>query len=115
MALANLLKGVPIDATMSYVGGFFDLLIPYTLIAGLATLSLFVTHGAIFLNLKSTDPIRARALAAIKRIGPAATVLLLLFVVGHLPLDRRLRAAGLRTRASCRSRAARRAACRRAT
>ncbi len=82
VALANLLKGVPIDASKSYVGGFFDLLSPYTLIAGLAALSLFVTHGAIFLNLKSTDPIRARALAAIKRIGPAATVLLLLFVVG---------------------------------
>ena len=51
-------------------------------IAGLASLSLFVTHGAIFLHLKSTDPIRARSLAAIKKIGPAATVLLLLFVIG---------------------------------
>jgi cytochrome d ubiquinol oxidase subunit II len=82
VALANLLKGVPIDASKSYVGGFFDLLSPYTLVAGLASLSLFVTHGAIFLNLKSSDPIRARSLAAIKKIGPAATVLLLLFVVG---------------------------------
>jgi cytochrome bd ubiquinol oxidase subunit II len=82
VALANLLKGVPIDASKNYVGGFFDLLSPYTLVAGLASLSLFVTHGAIFLHLKSSDPIRARALAAIKRIGPAATVLLLLFVVG---------------------------------
>jgi cytochrome d ubiquinol oxidase subunit II len=82
IALANLLKGTPIDASKNFVGGFFDLLSPYTLIAGLASLSLFVTHGAIFLHLKSTDPIRARALAAIKRIGPAATALLLLFVVG---------------------------------
>jgi cytochrome d ubiquinol oxidase subunit II len=82
VALANLLKGVPIDASKHYVGGFFDLLSPYTLVAGLASLSLFVTHGAVFLHLKSTDPIRARSLAAIKRIGPAATVLLLLFVAG---------------------------------
>lgn len=82
VALANLLKGTPIDASKNFVGGFFDLLSPYTLIAGLAALSLFVTHGAIFLHLKSTDPIRSRALAAIKKIGPAATVLLLLFVVG---------------------------------
>jgi cytochrome d ubiquinol oxidase subunit II len=82
VALANLLRGVPIDASKNYVGGFFDLLSPYTLIAGLASLSLFVTHGAIFLHLKSTDPIRARALAAVKRIGPVATVLLLSFVVG---------------------------------
>jgi cytochrome d ubiquinol oxidase subunit II len=82
VALANLLKGVPIDASKNYVGGFFDLLSPYTLVAGLASLSLFVTHGAIYLNLKSSEPIRARATAAIKKIGPAATVLLLLFVVG---------------------------------
>jgi cytochrome d ubiquinol oxidase subunit II len=82
VALANLLKGTPIDASKTFTGGFFDLLSPYTLLAGLATLSLFVTHGAIFLNLKSTDPIRSRAVAATKRVGPAATVLLLLFAGG---------------------------------
>jgi cytochrome d ubiquinol oxidase subunit II len=82
VALANLLKGVPIDRTKTFTGGFFDLLSPYTLLAGLATLTLFVTHGAIFLNLKSTDPIRSRAVAATKRVGPGATVLLLLFAVG---------------------------------
>ncbi|HEX9189751.1 MAG TPA: cytochrome d ubiquinol oxidase subunit II, partial [Vicinamibacteria bacterium] len=82
VALANLLKGTPIDATKTFTGGFFDLLSPYTLLAGLATLALFTTHGAIFLNLKSTDPVRARAVAATKKSGPAATVLLLLFAVG---------------------------------
>jgi cytochrome d ubiquinol oxidase subunit II len=82
VALANLLKGVPIDASKNYVGGFLDLLSPYTLVAGLASLAVFVTHGAIFLHLKSSDPIRARALSAIKTIGPAATALLLAFLVG---------------------------------
>jgi len=82
VALANLLKGVPIDETKAYVGGFFDLLSPYTLIAGLTSLAVFTTHGAIFLNLKSTDEIRSRSTRFIKRVGPAATVLLLLYVVG---------------------------------
>jgi cytochrome d ubiquinol oxidase subunit II len=82
VALANLLKGTPIDATKTFTGGFFDLLSPYTLLAGLATFALFVTHGAIFLNLKSTDPIRSRAVRATKRVGPVATVLLLLFAAG---------------------------------
>jgi cytochrome d ubiquinol oxidase subunit II len=82
VALANLLKGTPIDETKTFTGGFFDLLGPYTLLAGLATLTLFSTHGAIFLNLKSTDPIRSRAAAATRRVGPVATVLLLLFAVG---------------------------------
>jgi cytochrome d ubiquinol oxidase subunit II len=81
VALANLLKGVPIDANKHYVGGFFNLLGPYAIVAGLATLTVFTTHGAIFLNLKSTEPIRERALAATKRVGPIATVLVFLFVV----------------------------------
>jgi len=82
VALANLLKGTPIDGTKTFTGGFFDLLSPYTLLAGLATLTLFITHGAIFLNLKSTDPIRARSVAVTKKVGPVATVVLLLFAVG---------------------------------
>jgi cytochrome d ubiquinol oxidase subunit II len=81
-ALANLLKGVPVDQSKNFVGGFFDLLSPYTLLAGLATLALFLTHGAIFLNLKSSDLIRARSLGIIKKVGPVATVLLLLFAGG---------------------------------
>jgi cytochrome bd ubiquinol oxidase subunit II len=82
VALANLLEGTPIDATKTFTGGFLDLLSPYTLLAGLATLALFVTHGAIFLDLKSAEPVRSRAVAATKKVGPAATVLLLLFAAG---------------------------------
>ncbi len=82
VALGNLLKGVPIDQQKNFTGGFFDLLSPYTLITGLASLTVFVTHGAVFLSLKSTDPIRARALRATKTVGPVATVLVLLFVAG---------------------------------
>lgn len=81
VAMGNLLEGVPIDANKHYVGGFVDLLGPYALVAGLAALAVFTTHGAIFLHLKSTDPIRGRAMAAIERVGPAATILILLFVV----------------------------------
>ncbi len=81
VALGNLLKGVPVDENMTYVGGFFDLLNPYTLIAGLASLSVFTLHGALFLELKSTGEIRERALSAAKAVGPAATVMTLLFVL----------------------------------
>lgn len=82
VALANLLKGTPIDATKAFTGGFLDLLSPYTLLAGLATLTLFTTHGAIFLNLKSGEPVRSRAVAVTKRVGPLATALLVAFAVG---------------------------------
>jgi cytochrome bd ubiquinol oxidase subunit II len=81
VALGNLLRGVPIDANMQYVGGFFNLLNPYALIGGLATLTMFLLHGAIFLNLKTDGVLRARALAATKRVGPATTVAIALFVL----------------------------------
>lgn len=81
VAFGDLLKGVPIDASKTYVGGFFDLLGPYPLAAGVASLAAFTTHGAIYLNLKSEEPIRSRAMKAVKRAGPAATALVALWVV----------------------------------
>jgi cytochrome d ubiquinol oxidase subunit II len=84
VAIANLLHGVPIDAEKNFVGGFFDLLSPYTLIAGLASFTIFTTHGAVFLNLKTDGTVRERALQATKKVGPVATVLILLFIVATL-------------------------------
>jgi cytochrome d ubiquinol oxidase subunit II len=81
VALGNLLRGVPIAADKNFTGSFFDLLGPYALVAGFASLTVFITHGAIFLNLKSTEPIRGRALLATKRVGPIATVFVFLFVL----------------------------------
>ena len=86
-------KGVPIDASKNYVGGFFDLLSPYTLVAGLASLGLFTTHGAIFLNLKSTDPIRARSTRRDQEDRPGRDRAAAALRGRHLRLDGRLRAA----------------------
>ena len=55
------MRGVPIDADHEYVGGFFNLLNPYALLGGLTTLLLFLTHGAVFLALKTDGPIRHAA------------------------------------------------------
>ncbi len=80
VALANLLIGVPIDETMTYTGGFFNLLNIYALLGGLASLTVFTTHGGIFLALKTSGTIRKNAIAAIKKVGPVATAMVLLFV-----------------------------------
>lgn len=61
VAFANILRGVPIDADLEYAGGFFELLNPYALLGGLTTLGLFVTHGALFVALKTDGEIRHRA------------------------------------------------------
>jgi cytochrome d ubiquinol oxidase subunit II len=57
VAFANLAQGVPIGADMNYVSPngimtVIGLLNPYGLLGGLATVSVFLLHGANFLNLK---------------------------------------------------------------
>ena len=81
VAFANILRGVPIDRNMEYVGGFFNLLNPYALVGGLTTLLLFLTHGAIYLSLKTDGPIRERARALAVKVGLAAAVVAVVFLL----------------------------------
>lgn len=81
VALSNLIRGVPIDESMTYTGGFFNLLNPYALVGGLTSLAIFTLHGAIFLNLKTTDELRKKSMQYAQRAWLPAMVLLLLFVV----------------------------------
>jgi cytochrome d ubiquinol oxidase subunit II len=88
VAFANLVRGVPIDAEMNYVGGFFNLLNPYALLAGVATLLIFTLHGAIFLSLKTDGEVREKARAAAWRLWlPAVAVLLALLVATYFATD----------------------------
>jgi len=80
VAFANIVRGLAIDASMNYVGSFFDLLNPYALLGGLVTLALFVLHGALFLELKVDDPIRQRVQGLLRPTWAAALVLTVLFV-----------------------------------
>src|SRR5688572_16476950 len=81
VAFANILRGVPIDADHEYVGGFFNLLNPYALLGGAMTLLLFLTHGAMFISLKTDGRIRADARALAVRLGLAAAVVAVTFLV----------------------------------
>jgi cytochrome d ubiquinol oxidase subunit II len=81
VAFANILRGVPIDASGEYVGGFFNLLNPYALLGGLTTLMLFITHGAVFISLKTDGPIRVEARALAMRLGLGAAVVTVAFLV----------------------------------
>ena len=77
VALANLLRGLPIDQNFTFVGSFWDLLNPYALINGLAFLTLFIFHGAIFLSLKVEGALMDRAIATAKRLWIPTLVLVL--------------------------------------
>jgi cytochrome d ubiquinol oxidase subunit II len=81
VAFANILRGVPIDADMEYTGGFFNLLNPYALLGGATTLLLFLTHGAMYVALKTDGPIRVRARSLALRVGLAAAVVAVVFLL----------------------------------
>ncbi len=80
VAFANLIRGVPINAEGQYVGTFWNLLNPYALLGGLATLSAFVMHGDVFLCLKTKGEVRQRAENAAFRLWIPALILVLAFV-----------------------------------
>ncbi len=74
VAFANIVHGVPLDAQHEFTGSLLTLLNPYALVGGLATLSLFALHGAVFLALKTTGEVRVRAAGLAQGLG-LATIL----------------------------------------
>jgi cytochrome bd ubiquinol oxidase subunit II len=81
VAFANIVAGVPIDADKEFTGNLFTLLNPFGLLGGLVTLSLFATHGAMFVALKTDGEIRHRARSLAVRIGVVAAVLAVVFLL----------------------------------
>ncbi|MGB5936433.1 MAG: cytochrome d ubiquinol oxidase subunit II [Ornithinimicrobium sp.] len=75
VAFTNIAAGVPIDADMEYTGTLFTLLNPVALLGGLVTVTLFLTHGALFLALKTDGPIRREARGLALKIGVVAAAL----------------------------------------
>ncbi len=81
LAMGNLLRGVPIDGHMNYIGNFLTLLNPYALVGALATLFLFLLHGALYLDLKAPEPLSQRAHQFAYVVGRWTTGLYFAFVV----------------------------------
>jgi len=83
VAFANIVQGVPMSPNPAggslYDGNLFTLLNPYGLLGGLVTLSLFMTHGAVFLALKTDGEIRVRSNKVAGQIGLVAAVLAVAF------------------------------------
>ncbi len=73
VAMANLVRGVPIDAQMNDTGSLLTLLNPYALWSGLVMLVIFLAHGAYFLDMKTEGALRSQAASAARWLGwPAA-------------------------------------------
>jgi cytochrome d ubiquinol oxidase subunit II len=89
VAFSNIVKGVPIEEVnghLEYTGGFFNLLNPYALLGGVVTLTVFLTHGAIFLSLKTAGEIRAKSRALVTRYGLVAAVAAVAYLIWTIAL-----------------------------
>ena len=79
VAVGNLFVGVPfrLDETLrtSYEGNFFQLLMPFPLVAGLLSLAMLLTMGAAVIAARTTGPVAERA-RIYGRWAAAATVVL---------------------------------------
>ncbi len=77
-AFANLVQGLPIVPLETggwvYTGSLLTLLNPYGLLGGLAVTLLCFVHGLVFIALKTTGEMRARARSLATKIG-AVTIL----------------------------------------
>ncbi len=80
VAFADFVHGVPVGANATWTGTFFDLVKPYALVGGLATLSLFTLHGAAYLALKADGDVRERASAIAARLAPLSFVVVTAFL-----------------------------------
>jgi cytochrome d ubiquinol oxidase subunit II len=73
VAFGNVILGVPfqLDEFLrpSYTGNFFGLLRPFALLAGVVSLSMLVMHGAVWLQMRTADPIESRARRAAQLAG----------------------------------------------
>ena len=78
VAFGNLLQGVPFHfnelTQVTYTGSFFELLNPFALLCGVISLSMLVTHGANWLQMKTTEELRDRA-RSVSQIGAIVTLI----------------------------------------
>jgi cytochrome bd ubiquinol oxidase subunit II len=81
VAFANIVAGVPIDANKQFTGSLLTLLNPFGILGGLTTLGLFVTHGLLYLTLKTEGDLRERARRLTLPVGLVTAVAAVAFLL----------------------------------
>ena len=81
VAWANFIHGVPMGPRHVVHASLLDLLHPYALLGGIATLSLFFAHGCGFLALRVRGELQERATAMGDRTTPLAALVTTAFLV----------------------------------
>ncbi|MGV3345164.1 cytochrome d ubiquinol oxidase subunit II [Enterobacteriaceae bacterium LUAb1] len=82
VAFGNLLQGVPFKVDeylrLTYTGNFFQLLNPFGLLAGIVSLSMILTQGATYLQMRTTGELQLRSRVAAQI---SALVMMMTFIL----------------------------------
>jgi len=82
IAVGNVLLGVPFQfddsLRMTYSGSFWELLNLFALVSGMLSVAMLMMHGALYVSIKTEDPVTSRAIV-IARI--CAVVVIVIFAV----------------------------------
>ncbi len=82
VAFANIISGVPIDASGDMRVTLLDMLNPFALLVGITAVAMTAAHGALFLALKTTADLESRVRRAQPRLlALFAALLSLVFIV----------------------------------
>lgn len=81
VALGNIMRGLPLNLDWTFTGTFYTLLNPYALLIGLVGFAMIITHGALYIALKTEGGLAAQAE---KWAQGSWWVYVLLFLVGTL-------------------------------
>lgn len=85
VAITDLLHGIPLDANGVFTGNFLDLVKPFPLVGGIASLVVFTWIGLLFLQLKLQGDLLKRTQALAQKVRWAViAVFVLLGIVGFL-------------------------------
>lgn len=80
-AFGNIFKGLPIDKNGVYQGSFFTLLNPYGLMAGILFLLMFMTHGSLWLTMRSDGDLRERTASLAKKLWLFYVIAVVIFLI----------------------------------
>ncbi len=84
VGLSSLLYGLPLDSHGNFQGTVWDLFHPYTVLAGVAVVALFVFHGATFLSLRTRGALHERAGRTARMLSLPVAVLVALYLVATI-------------------------------
>lgn len=70
VALGNITRGIPLDESGEFIGTFWSLFNPYSIVLGVTVVVLFAMHGAIYLTMKTEGALQEQLKRWVQRLIP---------------------------------------------